>query len=101
MQGPRDYIKFLKRGYSRITQISAFHLRNGRLSPEEAREFQSLEGRKPQALKVFLEYVGLTEDEFNEIVKPTTVPPYQHDYSKDVWAGKTWDFDQWYRENNR
>jgi N-acetyl sugar amidotransferase len=101
MQGTRDYIKFLKRGYSRISQINAFHLRNGRLTKEQADQYQKLEGRKPPSLEVFLEYMGLTAEEFNQIVKPTTIPPYEHDYSKEDWANKTWDFDQWYREDNR
>lgn len=101
MQGTRDYVKFLKRGYSRITQICAFHLRNGRLSKEEADSYRKLEGRKPPSLQVFLEYVGLTEEEFNQIVKPTIVPPYQHDFERSEWADKTWDFDEWYREDNR
>jgi len=101
MQGTRDYIKYLKRGYSRITQISAFHLRNGRLTQEEAAAYRNLEGRKPPSLKIFLEYMGLTEEEFRQIVKPTTIPPYEHDFSRDDWANETWDFDQWYREDNR
>lgn len=101
MQGTRDYIKYLKRGYSRISQINAFHLRNDRISMEEAENYRKLEGSKPPSLKIFLEYMGLTEKEFNEIVKPTTIPPYEHDFSKTDWAKKTWDYDLWYREDNR
>jgi len=102
MQGTRDYIKFMKRGYTRISQIAAFHLRNGRLTPEQAEEYRQLEGRKPPSLDIFLEYMGLTEAEFNEIVKPMTIPPYEHDYADPrPPSDKTWDFDQWYREDNR
>jgi N-acetyl sugar amidotransferase len=100
MQGTRDYIKFLKRGYSRITQINAFHLRNGRISKEEALEHQKTEGLKPPSLEIFLEYMGLTEDEFNSIVKPTTIYPYEHDYTQNAWSQRTWDFEKWYREDN-
>jgi N-acetyl sugar amidotransferase len=101
MQGSRDYIKFLKRGYTRISQIAAFHLRNGRLTPEQAEAYRALEGRRPPSLDHFLEYVGLSEAEFNEIVKGTAVPPYVHDYSATTEAEPTWDFEQWYREDNR
>lgn len=101
MQGTRDYIKFLKRGYSRITQINAFHLRNGRISKEQAEKYRRLEGNKPPSLKIFLEYMGLTEDEFNTIVKQTAIPPYQPDFTSLTWAEKTPDFDAWYREDNR
>lgn len=100
MQGTRDYVKFLKRGYSRITQISAFHVRNGRMTTEQAAELIRHEGKKPPSLQIFLEYMGLTEQEFNEIVQNTAVPPHEHDYSRTEQAAKTHDFDQWYREDN-
>lgn len=102
MQGTRDYIKFIKRGYSRVAQINAFHIRNGRMDIEEARRLnEEHDGRKPPSLEVFLEYVGLTESEFNELVRGMAIPPYDHDFSADRPAAKTWDFDQWYREDNR
>jgi N-acetyl sugar amidotransferase len=100
MQGTRDYIKYLKRGYTRISQISAFHLRNGRLTPEQAEAYRALEGRRPPSLDHFLGYVGLSEEEFNEIVRGTAVPPYEHDYADGREASRTWDYDKWYREEN-
>lgn len=98
MQGARDYIKFAKRGYSRITQITAFHIRNGRMKPEEALPFIAQEGKRPPSLDVLLGYLGLEEAEFNEIVKSTEVHPYHHDYTNVESAKATWDNDQWYRE---
>ena len=68
MQGTRDYIKYLKRGYSRVAQINAFHVRNGRMSSEEASELiTKFDGRKPPSLEIFLEYMGLTQEEFNQL----------------------------------
>ena len=102
MQGTRDYIKYIKRGYSRVAQINAFHIRNNRLQPEEARTLNAEhDGRRPPSLDVFLEYIGLTEAEFNEIVKGMAIPPYDHDFTQEREADRTWDFDQWYREDNR
>jgi N-acetyl sugar amidotransferase len=102
MQGTRDYIKFLKRGYSRVAQINAFHVRAGRMEPEEAfRMNAACDGRKPPSLDVFLEYVGLTEDEFNQIVSQMVIPPHKPDFVNIQPAEKTWDFAQWYREDNR
>jgi len=102
MQGVRDYIKYLKRGYSRVTQINAFHVRAGRMSSEEAfRLNEEFDGRKPHSLGVFLEYVGLTEDEFNKIVAQMVIPPNEPDFANVRQAEKAWDFDQWYREDNR
>lgn len=102
MQGTRDYIKYLKRGYSRVTQINSFHVRAGRMNSDEAEKLnKQYDGRKPPSLEIFLEYVGLTEDEFNQIVGDMVIPPHQPDWDNIPLAEKTWDFEQWYRENNR
>lgn len=102
MQGTRDYIKFLKRGYSRVAQINAFHVRAGRMAPEEAvRLDQEFDGRKPASLQVFLEYMGIGEDEFNEIVSRMVIPPHQPDFGNIPAAKEAWDCRQWYREDNR
>jgi hypothetical protein len=99
MQGMRDYIKFLKRGYSRVSQMVALDLRNDRISLEKAEHLVStFEGKKPPSLDIFLDYLGLTQGEFNEIVGQTVVPPNQPDFNSNEWSPKTWDFDRWYRE---
>lgn len=101
MQASRDYIKYIKRGYSRITQLNSFRVRKGRMTPEEAIESNRLyDGRKPESLKIFLEYVGLTESEFQLIASKMAIPPYEHDFTNDQPAESVWDFDQWYREDN-
>jgi N-acetyl sugar amidotransferase len=99
MQGVRDYLKYLKRGYSRVTQMTALDIRNGRLEKSEADQLIARwEGMKPPSLQVFLEYVDMTEDEFNDIVAKLVVPPHQPDFKTIVWANRTADFDSWYRE---
>jgi len=100
MQGVRDYIKYLKRGYGRVTQMTALDLRNGRITHEKARQLiDDYEGRKPASLTLFLEYLGLTEEEFNSIVFKTVVPPYKPNFDA-KYAPKTWDFENWYRETD-
>ena len=42
MQGVRDYIKFIKRGYSRATHLVSLDLRNGRVDKEKALELIKL-----------------------------------------------------------
>jgi len=101
MQGTRDYIKYLKRGYSRITQINSQKLRRGRITVEEAIEQNKLDGRKPQSLDVFLGYVGLSEDEFYEIVTSMTVPPFEPDLNNVYKVDPMHDTHKWYREDNR
>jgi len=101
MQGTRDYIKFIKRGYSRVAQINAIKARTGKITTEEADTLnKKFDGRKPYSLDIFLEYVGLTEDEFNKIAKGMAIPPYEHDFENNTISDKTWDYDEWYREKN-
>jgi len=100
MQGVRDYLKFLKRGYSRVTQMTALDIRNNRLAKAEADKLVAdWEGKKPPSLELFLEYLDMSEVEFNEIVSTLVVPPYQPDFQQIQWANKTPDFDRWYRES--
>jgi len=98
MQGVRDYLRFVKRGYGRTNHLMALDLRNGRITVEEAaRLIEEHDGKRPASLDVFLQYVGLTEKEFDEIAARHAVSPYVHDRSK-VAAGKPlWDQPLWDR----
>jgi len=99
MQGVRDYLKYLKRGYSRVTQMTALDIRNGRMEKSEADEMiEKWEGKKPPSLTIFLEYLNMTEAQFNDLVGPMAVPPHKPDFYKNEWSEKTPDFDTWYRE---
>jgi hypothetical protein len=99
MQGVRDYIKYVKRGYGRVTQMTTLDIRNKRMSRDEAVVLiRKYEGRKPRMLSVFLDYLGMTEDEFNEIVMKTAIPPYAHDFSQAELADPIADIDFCYRE---
>jgi hypothetical protein len=99
MQGVRDYIKYLKRGYGRVTQMTALDIRNGRMTKMEADDLvATYEGTKPPSLELFLEYLDMTEDEFNAIVAKTVVSPHQPDFKVIRWGKRTHDFVQWNRE---
>ena len=98
LQGVRDYIKYLKRGYGRVTQMTALDLRNQRITKEEAQELiNQYEGKKPHSLIIFLEYLGITESEFNAIIAKTVVPPFTPNFNAE-YSLKTADFESWYRE---
>ena len=100
MQGVRDYIKYLKRGYSRVTQMTALDIRNGRMSKEEAKALiDEYEGKKPRSLEIFLDYLNISEDEFNKIVSKTVVPPNNPKFKDNKFSEKVWDFETWYRED--
>jgi len=98
MQGVRDYIKYIKRGYTRPSHLASLDIRNDRMGREEAiRLLTEYEGKRPQSLDLFLEYVGLTEDEFLEIAMSHAVSPYRHDPSLVKPGKKPHDFDRWLR----
>lgn len=102
MQGVRDYLKYLKRGYSRVTQMTALDIRNGRMNKVDAdRLIAEWEGHKPPSLELFLEYLDMSEQEFNDIVEKLVIPPFEPDFKVIRWGKRTHDFDAWYRENKR
>jgi N-acetyl sugar amidotransferase len=70
MQGVRDYIKYLKRGYARTTHLTSLDIRNGRKTRDESLALvEKYERKIPYNLKLFLEYTGLTEHEFLNVVE--------------------------------
>lgn len=96
MQGVRDYIKYIKRGYTRPTHLASIDIRNNRLDRESGLEMiEKYEGKKPASLKIFLEMVGLTEEEFFEIAKSHTVSPWKLNVFEQEWGEKLPDFDHW------
>ena len=98
MQGVRDYLKFVKRGFGRTNHLVNIDIRNGRLSREEAMKLvQEHDGKRPASLDVFLEYVGLTEKEFMAIALQHAVSPHVHDPTSILPGEKLWDQDQWNR----
>jgi len=96
MQGVRDYIKFIKRGYSRPSHLVALDLRNGKIDIEEAKKnVLEYEGKKPPSLKLFLDFIGLTEEEFYEVAQSHQISPYKFDKNTITETTKTKDFNKW------
>ena len=83
MQGTRDYIKFLKRGYSRISQNSAELIRKGLLKTEQAKKLTDIhEGEIPPSLDLFLDYIDMDKNEFYKICESMQVFPHKRDKTK-------------------
>jgi N-acetyl sugar amidotransferase len=98
MQGVRDYIKYIKRGYTRPTALASIDIRHGRLNREDGEKMISeFEGKKPASLEIFLEMVGLTEVEFFEIAQSHTVSPWKLNIFEQEAGVKLPDFNQWTR----
>jgi hypothetical protein len=101
MQGVRDYIKFIKRGYTRPSHLVALDRRNGRLSKEEGEGLiRTYEGKRPPSLDLFLDFVGLSEHEFLEIAMGHQVSPYVHDPATTQPGERTHDFARWSRDGS-
>lgn len=99
-EGLRDYIKYLKRGFARITHLTTLDIRHGRITRDQAMEYvKSIEGKRPASLDVFLEYVGLGEDEFNEIVARHLIAPAERvDPATMPHGEELWDQKDWFRD---
>ncbi len=78
LQGVRDYIKYLKRGFGRTSHLVSIDIRNGRKTREEAEDLVTeFDGRRPAALDLFLDYLGITEKTFLELIEPHVVAPHE------------------------
>jgi len=66
--GVHDYLKFIKIGYGRGTDHSNYDIRLDKMTREEGMEMvKKYDSVKPGDIKRWLEYVGMTEDEFDSI----------------------------------
>ena len=97
--GTRDYIKFLKRGYSRISQNSAELIRKGLLKTEQAKKISDLHEGEIPSLDIFLSFIKMEKEEFYNICESMEVFPHKRDKTKNNRiAEKTEDFSDWYSE---
>jgi len=96
MEGLRNYLKYIKRGYGRTNHLMNLEIRNKRVSRDEAiRLVEEYDGRRPASLDNFLQWLGITEDMFMEIATSHCIAPHRHDPSK-VSPGKPlWDQELW------
>lgn len=76
-QGIRDYCRYIKRGYGRTAHLAAIDIRAGRMTTEEGRALIAAhDGKRPAALPYFLSTVGITEQEFYDILQKNEVAPW-------------------------
>ncbi len=80
LQGVQDYLKFIKRGYGRMSHLASIDIRNGRLTREQGLALvNEWEGKRPKSLDVFLHWMGLSELEFNAIAIRHAIKPWKFD----------------------
>jgi len=66
-----DYLKFLKFGYGRATDDASMEIRHGRMTREEGIEMvKRYDPVEPSSLQTYLDFLGITKDEFYRIIDP-------------------------------
>lgn len=100
LQGVRDYIKYLKRGFGRTTHLASIDIRNGRMDRETGVDLvENYDGRRPMALDLFLDFLGIDEPKFMELVAPHVVAPHEMPSLNEISSPnrRPWDYDLWPR----
>ena len=96
MTGIRDYLKFIKRGYARVSHLTSLDIRNKRLTRKEAEKMvKEYEGKRPETLNLFIKMLGISETEFMRVALSHAVSPYKHDPAKTRQGKKLYDQDFW------
>jgi len=84
-----DYLKYLKFGYGRATDDASIEIRHGRMTREEAIELvEKYDSAVPQTLTTYLRFLGISEQEFYQMVEPMRDPSIWEKTSKGDWLVK-------------
>ena len=68
--GTHDYLKYLKFGYGRCTDDASTEIRHGRMTREQGIEMvMKYDHVRPKDLDLFLEFAGMTEQEFENSIE--------------------------------
>jgi N-acetyl sugar amidotransferase len=84
-----DYLKYLKFGYGRATDDASMEIRHGRLTREEGIELvQRYDPVRPRTLDTYLQFLQITESEFNAWIEPMRDLDVWEKNSEGEWAVK-------------
>lgn len=87
--GTHDYIKYLKYGYGKATDHACRDIRLKRMTREEGIELvKQYDAKKPKDLQLFLDWVGMTEDEFYACIDKYRDPAIWEKDAKGAWQLK-------------
>ena len=77
MQGVRDYMKYIKRGFGRTNHLVNIDIRNKRKTRDEGWALaETFDGKRPASLDVFLEFLQIDEETFYKLMEPHQVSPH-------------------------
>lgn len=95
-QGIRDYCKYIKRGHGRTNHLACIDIRNGEMTREVGWELsQKYDGKRPASLDNFLEILGITEAEFEEMLLENAVCDWGFRHEDIVTGSVLHDMAQW------
>lgn len=82
-----DYIKFIKHGYGKVTDHATREIRLRRMTREQGIQLtKQYSKRSPQNLKLFLNWIGMTENSFHFLID-------QH-RNKNIWKrNENWEWE--------
>ena len=84
-----DYLKYLKFGYGRATDHSSEEIREGRMTREQGIEMvKQYDSVRPKSLNLYLEFLGMTEEEFEVAIEPMRDPEIWEKDDNGKWVTK-------------
>jgi len=79
--------------------LACIDIRDDRMTREEGeRLMKQFDGKRPASLDVFLQMVGMTEEEFNKIAAEHAVYPNKPDFSAMERGAELWDQKEWLKK---
>jgi hypothetical protein len=82
-----DYIKFLKYGYSKVTDHASREIRLKRMTREEGIGMvKRYQDTVPADMPLFLDWIGMTEDEFYACIDPWRSPSVWRKNGRGEWG---------------
>lgn len=96
VNGIRDWLKYIKRGFGRTAQSVAREIRLGKMTKEDGKKLvDKFHATKPKSLEYFLKIMNITEKEFMDIALQHQISPWEYDDSKVKTGKKLHDQDDW------
>ena len=96
VNGIRDWLKYIKRGFGRTAQSVAREIRLGKMTKEEGKVLvDKYHAKKPKSLEYFLKIMSISEEEFINIALKHQISPWEYDETIVTDGEKLKDQDNW------
>jgi hypothetical protein len=80
VNGIRDWLKYVNRGFGRTAQSVAREIRLGKMTKEEGKILvDKYHAKKPKSLEYFLKIMSISEEEFINIALKHQISPWEYD----------------------